>query len=101
MDHNYREFMTGFADFVEDVVDSRGRQDFRDRVPQHKAVLTWQSLAYKPSYKAAYCIAVCPAGEDMLGGFIDRRAEHLRRITTSVGFAADRLNGAFVPSRRS
>lgn len=79
-DHNYREFMTGFTDFVEEVVESRSRSDFRDRVPLTEAVSTWQSLAYGPSYKAAYCIAVCPAGEDVLGGFVDRRAEHLRTV---------------------
>lgn len=79
-DHNYREFMTGFTDFVEEVVESKSRDDFRDRVPLPEAVSTWQSLAYKPSYKAAYCIAVCPAGEDVLGGFLDRRAEHLRDV---------------------
>ena len=79
-DHNYREFMTGFTDFVEDVVESKGRDDFRDRVPLGEAMNTWQSLAYKPSYKAAYCIAVCPAGEDVLGGFVGRKADHLREV---------------------
>jgi epoxyqueuosine reductase QueG len=79
-DHNYREFMTGFSDFVEDVVESKNRQDFRDRVPLNEVVSTWQGLAYKPSYKAAYCIAVCPAGEDVLGGFVDRRAQHLKEV---------------------
>jgi len=69
-DHNYREFMSGFADFVEEVVESRDRHDFRERVPLHEAVTTWQGLAYKPSYKAAYCLAVCPAGDDVLGGFV-------------------------------
>jgi epoxyqueuosine reductase QueG len=80
MDHNYREFMTGFSDFVEEVVESKSRQDFRDRMPLSDTVSLWQSLAYKPNYKAAYCIAVCPAGEDVLGGFVDRRAEHLREV---------------------
>ena len=80
LDHNYREFMTGFTDFVEDVVESKSRNDFRDRVPLNEAMATWQSLAYKPGYKAAYCIAVCPAGEEILGGFIGRRAEHLREV---------------------
>ncbi len=79
-DHNYREFMTGFADFVEDVVESKSRKDFRDRVPLNEAVTTWQGLAYGPSYKAAYCIAVCPAGEDVLGPFLARRAEHLKNV---------------------
>jgi epoxyqueuosine reductase QueG len=79
-DHNYREFMTGFADFVEEVVESKDRQDFRDRVPLNEAVSTWQGLSYKPSYKAAYCIAVCPAGEDVLGGFLERRPDYLREV---------------------
>jgi ferredoxin len=79
-DHNYREFMSGFADFVEDVVESRNRQDFRDRVPLDEAVSTWQGLAYKPSYKAAYCVAVCPAGDDVLGGFVHDRPGHVRRV---------------------
>lgn len=80
LDHNYREFMTGFTDFVEEVVESTDRHDFRERVSLPEAMGTWQGLAYGPSYKAAYCIAVCPAGEDVLGGFIDRRAEHLREV---------------------
>lgn len=79
-DHNYREFMTGFSDFVEEVVESRDRQDFRDRVPLSEVVSTWQSLAYKPNYKAAYCIAVCPAGEDVIGPFLERRPEYLRDV---------------------
>jgi epoxyqueuosine reductase QueG len=79
-DHNYRDFMTGFTDFVEDVVESKTKNEFRDRVPLHEAMSTWQSLAYGPSYKAAYCIAVCPAGEDVLGPFVHRRAEHLKSV---------------------
>ena len=79
-DHNYREFMTGFSDFTEQVVASKNVQDFRDRVPLAETVTTWQSLANEPSYKAAYCIAVCPAGEDVLGGFVDRRAQHLKEV---------------------
>lgn len=79
-DHNYREFMTGFTDFVEQVVESDDKHDFRERVPLAEAMSTWQSLAYGPNYKAAYCIAVCPAGEDVLGPFVDKRAEHVKKV---------------------
>lgn len=79
-DHNYREFMTGFTDFVEQVVESKSTNDFRDRVPLNEAVSTWQSLAYGPGYKAAYCIAVCPAGEDVIGPFLNRRADFLNDV---------------------
>ncbi|HVP66857.1 MAG TPA: SCP2 sterol-binding domain-containing protein [Anaeromyxobacteraceae bacterium] len=80
LDHNYREFMTGFSDFVEEVAESKNRQDFRDRVPLGETVSMWQSLAFRPNYKAAYCIAVCPAGDDVLDGFVDRRPQHLKEV---------------------
>jgi epoxyqueuosine reductase QueG/putative sterol carrier protein len=79
-DHNYREFMTGFGDFVEEVADSRDRRDLRERVSISETASMWQSLAYKPNYKAAYCIAVCPAGEDVMGPFVRDRAGHLRDV---------------------
>ncbi len=79
-DHNYREFMTGFTDFVEEAVESKNKNDFRDRVPLNDAVSMWQSLSYEPSYKAAYCIAVCPASEDVIGPFLTRRADHVKDV---------------------
>jgi epoxyqueuosine reductase QueG/putative sterol carrier protein len=79
-DHNYREFMTGFGDFMEEVADSRDRNDLRERVSISETASMWQSLAYKPNYKAAYCIAVCPAGEDVMGPFVRDRAGHLRDV---------------------
>ena len=72
--HNYREFMGGFADFVETVADSRSRDDFRGRVRLSETSSMWQSLSFGASYKAAYCVAVCPAGEDVIAPFLaDRR----------------------------
>lgn len=79
-DHNYREFMSGFADFAEAIADSRDRFDLRRRVSQSETASMWQSLAYKPNYKAAHCIAVCPAGEDLLGEFLRDRAGHIRDV---------------------
>lgn len=79
-DHNYREFMTGFGDFVEEIADSKDRNELRDRVSISETASMWQSLAYKPNYKAAYCIAVCPAGEDVIGTFLRDRAGHLRSV---------------------
>ena len=40
----------------------------------------WQSLSSGPNYKAANCVAVCPAGEDVIGPFLENRKEHLTRI---------------------
>ncbi len=33
----------------------------------------WQSLSFGPNYKTAYCLSVCPAGEDVIGPFLDDR----------------------------
>jgi hypothetical protein len=38
----------------------------------------WQSLSFGANYKAAYCLAVCPAGEDVIGPYLTDKAGHLR-----------------------
>lgn len=87
-DHNYREFMTGFGDFVEEVADSRDRKDLRERISIAESASMWQSLAFRPNYKAAYCIAVCPAGEAVMAPFVaDRRgylADVVKPLTEKV-----------------
>jgi alkyl sulfatase BDS1-like metallo-beta-lactamase superfamily hydrolase len=40
----------------------------------------WQSLSYGANYKAAYCLAVCPAGEDVIGPFLDDRKNFLKDV---------------------
>jgi len=68
--HNYREFMGGFSDWVENVADSKNGLDYRRRVKDSETVSMWQSLAFGANYKAAYCMAVCPAGEDVIGPYL-------------------------------
>jgi epoxyqueuosine reductase len=78
--HNYREFMSGFTDWVEQVVEAEDAADYRARVEDTETVSMWQSLSYKPNYKAAYCVSVCPAGEDVIGPFLTDRAQHVREV---------------------
>ncbi|MFB9759351.1 SCP2 sterol-binding domain-containing protein [Ectobacillus funiculus] len=40
----------------------------------------WQSLSFGASYKAAYCLSVCPAGEDVIGEFLDDRKKFLKEV---------------------
>jgi epoxyqueuosine reductase QueG len=68
--HNYREFMGGFADWAENIADSHDGLDYRRRVKDSESVSMWQSLGFGPNYKAAYCMAVCPAGEDVIGPYL-------------------------------
>lgn len=72
--HNYREFMGGFTDWVEQIADSRSALDYRAKVSDAESASMWQSLSYGANYKAAYCLAVCPAGEDVIAPFLlDRK----------------------------
>jgi Fe-S-cluster-containing hydrogenase component 2 len=65
--HNYRELMGGFGDWVETIASAKDAKGYRKRVSDPETVSMWQSLAFGPNYKAAYCLAVCPAGEDVIG----------------------------------
>lgn len=63
--HNYREFMGGFTDWVEQVADS-------------ESASMWQSLSFGANYKAAYCLAVCPAGEEVIGPYLMDKSSHVQ-----------------------
>lgn len=76
--HNYREFMSGFTDWAETVVESKTAADYRRRVSDSESASMWQSLSFKPSYKAAYCVAACPAGEDVISPFLANRPGFVR-----------------------
>ncbi len=76
--HNYREFMSGFSDWVEKVADSKDGLDYRKKVSAPETASMWQSLAFGPNYKAAYCMAVCPAGEDVIGPFLTNKAAFMK-----------------------
>ncbi len=67
MTHNYRDFMGGFEDWVENIVSSNTVEEFRKKSGDDENISRWQSLSFGPQYKAAYCISVCPAGDDLYG----------------------------------
>ncbi len=85
MTHNYREFMSGFADWIEKVAESNNALSYREKTTLAETASMWQSLSFGPNYKAAYCLAVCPAGEDLIGPFLSDRgaflADTLRPLT--------------------
>ncbi|GHO85370.1 SCP2 sterol-binding domain-containing protein [Dictyobacter formicarum] len=80
MTHNYREFMGGFTDWVEKVADSKDAAEYREKVTPAESASMWQSLSFKANYKAAYCMAVCPAGEDVIGPFLENRKTYLQDV---------------------
>jgi Fe-S-cluster-containing hydrogenase component 2 len=78
--HNYREFMGGFTDWAQTIADSSDADEFRARVSDSENASMWQSLSFKPNYKAAYCLAVCPAGEEVIEPYLDDRKEFMDRV---------------------
>jgi ferredoxin len=76
--HNYREFLGGFTNWVEQVAESKSALDYRKRVADSESVSVWQSLSFGANYKAAYCLAVCPAGEDVIGPYLTNKSDHLQ-----------------------
>jgi hypothetical protein len=78
--HNYREFLGGFTDWVEQVADSTSALDYRRRVADTESASMWQSLSFGANYKAAYCLAVCPAGEEVIGPYLTDKAGHLQNV---------------------
>ena len=78
--HNYREFMGGFTDWVETVTASKNAMDYRHKMTDSESSSMWQSLSFGANYKAAYCLAVCPAGEDVISPFKSNRKDFVADV---------------------
>ncbi len=78
--HNYRDFMGGFNDWIETVADAKNGLDLRKKVGDKDNAMVWQSLSFGANYKAAYCLAVCPAGDDILQGWLSDKGAYNRRV---------------------
>src|SRR5262245_20061091 len=78
--HNYREFLGGFTNWVEQIADSRNASDYRRRVTDAESASMWQSLSFGANYKSAYCMAVCPAGDDVIAPFLTDRPQYLNDV---------------------
>jgi len=78
--HNYREFIGGFTNWVEQIADSKSASDYRRRVTDAESASMWQSLSFGANYKSAYCMAVCPAGDDVIAPFLTDRSQYLQDV---------------------
>ncbi|WP_342212964.1 4Fe-4S binding protein [Nocardia wallacei] len=87
--HNYREFLGNFGEWVEQLADSRDAGDYRSRVADNETASMWQSLSFGANYKAAYCMSVCPAGEDVIGAYLDDSRAHLNDVVRPLQHKAE------------
>jgi len=74
--HNYREFLGGFSDLVDTIADAPDATTYHTKMRDSETISMWQSLGFGPQYKSGYCMAVCPAGEDVIGLYNRNRVEY-------------------------
>ncbi|RMI30113.1 4Fe-4S binding protein [Nocardia stercoris] len=73
--HTYNQFVNNFADWVETMADSTDAADYGQRMSPGET--TMQS---RRQYRSGYCVAVCPAGEDVIGPYLADRKQHLQLV---------------------
>jgi len=80
MTHTYRELLGGFTDWVENIADSKNSIDYRSKVNDAETVSMWQTLVCGPCYKSVYCMAVCPAGDEVIPQYLDDRKAFVNEV---------------------
>jgi epoxyqueuosine reductase QueG len=80
MTHTYRDNHTGFNNMVEAIVTSHDMEEYRSHFDDRETGFMWQSLMFKMSYRCSYCMAVCPAGEEVKPAYLENKKEHIERI---------------------
>lgn len=78
--HTYRELLGGFSNWVENIADSKNAKDYRSKVSDAETVSQWQSLAYGPCYKSVYCMAACPAGDEVISQYLDDKKNFIKDV---------------------
>ena len=72
--------MSGFTNWVEQIADSRNARAYREKVADSESASMWQSLSFGANYKAAYCLGVCPAGEDVIPPYLINPKRHVAEV---------------------
>ncbi len=82
--HNYRERIGGFADWVERIVASRTVTEYRKKVSDSETVSMWQNLSVGSQTRCDRCMAVCPAGEEVIGDYLEDRKGYIDGLVTKM-----------------
>lgn len=82
--HSYRDTLSGFQNWVESFVSSGSVKSYRSQFRDSETVSMWQSLTFGYSYKCSYCMAVCPAGRDVLEGYLPIKKEYFEKIASPL-----------------
>jgi epoxyqueuosine reductase len=82
--HNYREFPFSATDWVAALTAKGGSAAYRAKFNDGETLSMLQALLFEPSYKSAYCMAVCPAGEDVIGNYLTDKAAYRNDVVVPL-----------------
>jgi ferredoxin len=80
MGHNYREFVQFSPDWLEAFTMEGGPAAYRSKFRDDETAVFTQAVSFEPNYKSAYCMAVCPAGDDIIGTYLSDPAKHREEV---------------------
>ena len=78
--HSYRDNYAGFNNMIEAIVTSQDMEEYRSHFDDRETGFMWQSLMFRMSYRCGYCMAVCPAGEEVKPVYLENKKQHIERI---------------------
>jgi epoxyqueuosine reductase QueG len=78
--HTYRDNFIGFQNWVEAMITSRDMAEYRSHFDDRETAFMWQSLMFGMSYRCSYCMAVCPAGEEVKPVYLGNKKEHVESV---------------------
>jgi len=78
--HTYRDNMMGFQNWIEAMVSSKDMSEYRSQFNDRESAFMWQSLMFRMSYRCSYCVAVCPAGEDVKPRYLCNKSAYVKEI---------------------
>ncbi len=78
--HTYRDNHAGFQNWIEAMVTSHDMAEYRSHFDDRETALMWQSLMFRISYRCSYCMAVCPAGEEVKSAYLENKKEYVERV---------------------
>jgi len=93
--HTYRDRLGGFLNWVEEIVTSTNMVEYREKRNDSETMAVWQSLTHGGGYRCGYCMSVCPAGEDVIGSYIEDKKGY---VSTVVKPLKDREEPVYILS---
>ena len=62
------------------MVSSRDMEEYRSHFDDRETAFMWRSLMFRMSYRCSYCVAVCPAGEEVKPVYLENKKEYVEKV---------------------